>query len=307
MILPAIETFSGMALVYLLACLFTSSINEWIAQTVGRRGAFLDRGLRRLLPEEPVYRRLLHHPLISALYRDQVVRGRPPSYIAPESFALALVDIIHARALAIAGQPLPETPLDQPALRESILRLRPTSPRLAQSLLPILDRAGDDYGLALKGIEGWFSNGMNRVSGWYQARTRTILFCLGLAVAVIGDIDSITLARSFWATPAEWSVVDDLAGRTVAARPGLPDGRQALADLKALKAAGIPLGLTCLDPVALDATNCVQAVRAEFSGGILLKLIGWLLTALAISLGAPFWFQALSRIVPLRAAGPPPS
>jgi hypothetical protein len=35
-------------------------------------------------------------------------------------------------------------------------------------------------------------------------------------------------------------------------------------------------------------------------------LVGWALTVVAISLGAPFWFDALKGLVNLRAAGKPP-
>jgi hypothetical protein len=34
--------------------------------------------------------------------------------------------------------------------------------------------------------------------------------------------------------------------------------------------------------------------------------LGWLLTALAISLGAPFWFDILNKVVSIRAAGKAP-
>jgi hypothetical protein len=37
----------------------------------------------------------------------------------------------------------------------------------------------------------------------------------------------------------------------------------------------------------------------------LMKLFG-LFTALAVSAGAPFWFDALGKLVSLRASGPPP-
>jgi len=38
-----------------------------------------------------------------------------------------------------------------------------------------------------------------------------------------------------------------------------------------------------------------------------LKLVGWLITALAVSLGGPFWFDLLNRLVDLRGAGPRPA
>jgi hypothetical protein len=36
------------------------------------------------------------------------------------------------------------------------------------------------------------------------------------------------------------------------------------------------------------------------------KLLGWALTAFAVSFGAPFWFDALSKLGSLRATGPRP-
>ncbi len=37
------------------------------------------------------------------------------------------------------------------------------------------------------------------------------------------------------------------------------------------------------------------------------KLFGLLITAAAISLGAPFWFDILSKVVNIRAGGPNPA
>ena len=37
------------------------------------------------------------------------------------------------------------------------------------------------------------------------------------------------------------------------------------------------------------------------------KVIGWLITALAISLGSAFWFDLLSKLIKLRGAGTKPN
>jgi hypothetical protein len=39
----------------------------------------------------------------------------------------------------------------------------------------------------------------------------------------------------------------------------------------------------------------------------IIRLIGWLITGIAISLGAPFWFDLLSKFVNIRAAGQKPA
>jgi hypothetical protein len=38
----------------------------------------------------------------------------------------------------------------------------------------------------------------------------------------------------------------------------------------------------------------------------LVQILGWLLTALALSLGAPFWFDMLNKFINLRGAGDKP-
>jgi hypothetical protein len=40
-------------------------------------------------------------------------------------------------------------------------------------------------------------------------------------------------------------------------------------------------------------------------GGVQSAVAGWVLTILAIALGAPFWFDALGRLSRLRASGKP--
>jgi hypothetical protein len=35
-------------------------------------------------------------------------------------------------------------------------------------------------------------------------------------------------------------------------------------------------------------------------------MLGWILTILAVSLGAPFWFDMLNRVVAIRSAGKAP-
>ena len=41
-------------------------------------------------------------------------------------------------------------------------------------------------------------------------------------------------------------------------------------------------------------------------GWVFYKLFGLLISVLAVSLGAPFWFDTLSKFVNLRSAGTPP-
>ena len=44
--------------------------------------------------------------------------------------------------------------------------------------------------------------------------------------------------------------------------------------------------------------------KSSYQKNIFLMIIGWLITALAISLGAPFWFDLLTKFVKFRSTGP---
>ena len=52
--------------------------------------------------------------------------------------------------------------------------------------------------------------------------------------------------------------------------------------------------------------DCLKETKSKspYQHSFFMKLIGWLLTALAISLGAPFWFDLLNKFVKLRESGP---
>ena len=49
-----------------------------------------------------------------------------------------------------------------------------------------------------------------------------------------------------------------------------------------------------------------EANRPSGTGGWAAAGVGWLLTAIAISFGAPFWFDVLGKVSNLRAAGHKP-
>jgi hypothetical protein len=44
----------------------------------------------------------------------------------------------------------------------------------------------------------------------------------------------------------------------------------------------------------------------EYAGWVFYKIFGLMISVLAVSLGAPFWFDTLSKFVNVRSAGTPP-
>jgi hypothetical protein len=305
---------------------------EWLAQYLGLRGAFLRRGLIRLISDDEIYRRVIHHPLVGNLYRDRAARGKPPSYLDPKDFSSALTDVMVARAAVLAGakdhRPRGELTLDD--LRRAAKVLRTNGHPLGNAILPILDRAGGDLQTAQAEIEKWFSSGMDRVTGWYRVRAGKNLFAIALLVAVLANVDTIQIVPSLWKNPelrkemveaAEAAVRDDkVAQMKLSAflkEPPSPESTTRLLEaLRGYESRGLPVGFSCLGDAQRSAPleevfgACMKAARASLDGtNALLKILGWLITAMAVSLGAPYWFDLLSKVVSVRGAGrkPPPA
>ncbi len=59
-------------------------------------------------------------------------------------------------------------------------------------------------------------------------------------------------------------------------------------------------------PGGCNPDNSWPCWAVGYAGAGLLKLLGWFLTVVALSLGAPFWFDLLAFVVNVRAGGTPP-
>jgi hypothetical protein len=171
---------------------------------------------------------------------------------------------------------------------------------------------------------------MERVSGWYKKSTRRLLLLIGLAIAVLCNVDTLQIVTQLASSSSLRKAVADMATDAANAQrigdvplvvnPGevkiAPEHRQELArTLAELEKKGLPIGFSCLSPRKLEAESaalgavihdCWAQTKSQANGSWFLKIIGWLLTALAISVGAPFWFDLLNRLVDLRGSGKKP-
>lgn len=90
----------------------------------------------------------------------------------------------------------------------------------------------------------------------------------------------------------------------------LQDFCQRLNDLNSLKATGIPIGWGGSVTPEIFESKCAPTETCrdiQRVGNALLVVVGWLITAVAASLGAPFWFDLLNKVAKLRASGTRPS
>ena len=145
-------------------------------------------------------------------------------------------------------------------------------------------------------VEAWYTDAMDRIGGWYKRWTQRILLIVAAVLVVAINADTIMLAKRFARDDALRASVVTVAEKSI--HGGDADQAQLLSAASKL---GVPLGWAPDkgDPGA-------QEQLPDTPGGWLLKLTGLLLTVLACSLGAPFWFDTLSKFINVRSAGTPP-
>jgi hypothetical protein len=265
-----LEVVVGLAFVYFLLGVIASHINELIAGVLGWRAADLERGIRTLLADPQLADKVWGHPLITGLSGKA---GRAPSYVPATTFSIALLD-----ALGAGGQ----SPVDGIALRRLVSNLPPSSAR--QALLSLVTASGGKLDQTQTGIADWYNAAMDRVSGIYKRRVLWVTIGVAALLTMFLGVDTVALVTTIWQDQSLRAALSGAAQTQSAS--GLED------TLNTLSQFNLPIGWVVLPQTAF---------------GWFLKVIGLILTTLAVSLGAPFWFDLLKRFTNPRSSGPIPA
>jgi hypothetical protein len=315
--MPALDVAIGMIFLYLLLSLIVTTLQEAIATGLRWRAENLYNAVANLL-EDPALPRewqdlaieVYKHPLVEKLCRSALGSGgdvrtfgarnarRLPSYLPSRTFAIALLDVLrkkssvleatgadsllaHARGVVAA---LPDS-----ALKTSLVLLVNDADSLGVNIQSRADAVGAR-------LEQWFNDTMARASGWYKRRAQGWSFGLGLALAITLNANTFEVATRLWNDSAlRASVV--ASAEALNARGGMPAapelGKKLDQELTTLRDSKLPIGWTA---------PAWERFRAPDGSGLFM-LLGWATTALAVSLGAAFWFDVLGRALQIRGSG----
>lgn len=313
-----IDVGVGIALLFLFMSLIATALREIIENFLKTRSKDLERGITEMLVQPGESSSLVadfyRHPLVAALYKGDYVAGARnlPSYIPRQSFSLALLDIL-ANASA-AGHALSVGELRSELANASV----PNG--VQRVVLTALGTAGQDLALVRAALEDWYDGTMDRVSGWYARRTDRILALIGFGAAVFFNVDAITVAQHLISDKALRMAAVSSAMTIVSAGPSGEGAAATAADefaarAQMLEAIGFPMGWQAdgwyLSPKPQTCRRAVgEGARpgssvCDIRSGWLTAFFGWVITALAIMLGAPFWFDVLNRFMVVRSTVKP--
>ena len=344
----------GLIFTYLILGLMCTTIHEWIAPLFKMRALVLKSGIESLLntvasgSARDLAADFYNHALVKSL----TTKGGQPSYIPAGTFAKALVDILGGKApvpAPIASAPLaavlpmvasPEVarliasqsqsvaPSPIPAINP-LMRVKAEIDNLPESdvknaLGLLLHDADNQLAVFEKSLETWFSEAMDRVSGWYKKRTQIVTALVAALVTIFANADSVTIARKLFVNPTlrDKIVKEASAKNQSAPSPGLTAQESAeLGELTgwsqefmvfhAMKAKSDGKTPAQIDGAASDGSfpglGLLSGTFFPWLWAIApTHIFGWFLTAVAASLGAPFWFDTLNKFMNIRAAGTSP-
>ncbi len=284
----ALELAISMVFVYLLLSLLCTAINEWLAGILALRSKTLEQGIQNLLNDQSgngFAKQIYEHPLIKGLCEQ----GHKPSYIPSRIFALALLDLIAPANAAGTARSLADV--------RSLLG-KVTDPGLQRILLILIDQSGGEINHLRLSLENWFDESMNRVSGWYKKRTHNIIFALACVVTLAANADTIMIVNALSRDATLRASI--VAAAQEAAKQPLPTGNSTTLD-------GVPTLHAQIDalqlPIGWSMSSKDRGGLPRSAGEASMKLLGLVLTVFAVSLGAPFWFDLLNKLVNFRAAG----
>ncbi len=235
-------------------------------------------------------------PFVVALI-EKKMKVSLPSYIPSRTFATALTDVI------APPDPNDPKPRSLEEVRQAIAKL-PDSPT-QQALLSVVANTQKDVAEFQQKVENWFNDSMDRAAGWYKRRSQTILLGIALVITLSLNVDSVKLAQDLWTNPTAAKATADLAERyvsnaTVKTSDDLKKQAQSLVDVgqQLPFAFGWASWLKARETANSQDATKVAAFWAE-------SLVGWIITILALSLGAPFWFDTLNKFMVVRSTVKP--
>ncbi|WP_343744993.1 hypothetical protein [Chitinophaga sp.] len=277
-----------------------------------------------------------HSPFLKKFYQSPSIRylgensaSARPAYISPQIFSQTMVHLLRGT--------LEENQSETAAIRHSLtyntLQLAPDT---IAHLRNLFEDAHYDVDRFRANMETWFNETMTRASGWYRRQTQVWLLILGLGIAAVFNVDSIAIARILMKDknvreqmvrlaasrePSYAAVTDTLTRKNIFHRDS-SYFRQDTSVSMMLKDTALIGVYAILRQDAGDAKNVLGISRdcvTDTTGGKKelrcgfthpyqkngwMVLAGWCITALAISLGAPFWFDLLGRVVKFRNLPP---
>ena len=324
--LKTLDILIGLSVIMLLLSMIVTVITQFVTTALNSRGKHLLHGIADMLQQvhpvvtteiaKKIASAVLSHPLVQGangrlggvIHREELTKlllelasEEGPQQLAPEVMK-SLQDALVANGVCEAGTPdqiKQQIKVTISNIRSLALQLELEHPELtnaARVRIAMLRQAKSQF---LGKINLWFDQTMDRVSDRFTQHARYVTFTTGLLIALAMQLDTAALVsrlstdnalRSALVSQAQSEFAQDQSTKGDG-NPGVrltPTDVQNVRDLMTNNLLGVPQSFS-------DWRGRWTWDRAG------MKVLGILLSALLLSLGAPFWYNALQNLIRLRS------
>lgn len=230
--------------------------------------------------------------------------------------------------------------LDDSKLREALTGLDVKIDRDTLRIFELhLNNSHLNMDIFISRIEGWYEDAMEKVSGWYKRQTQSVLLIIGLVIAIVFNVNIITISRGLSTDKDARNKLVDMAIKSADKYKDDPRVKEIEAEINrnpgnkdSLRKQYDNLALvrTEFDKHQKDAENLL---KGDITNANNLLAIGWgnygekegvqvdfwhkacyilcnfwkgesllayFLFGFGICLGAPFWFDMLQKVIRIR-------
>jgi hypothetical protein len=315
-----LDTVIGLILVFFVISTICSSMFTFISKRLNMRGRLLAGSLEKWLGET-VYEVVMNHPMVreSTIYRkfggQDLEYKYQPDWVDPKYFSQAFADLL-VKAKA-TSDPTKLLPAELSGTVQYFLD------QLDKNVYQNVEELAED-------IEKWFDGRMYNLTELFREYSRVWLAGIAIGVTLFFNLNTIAVSQALWQGPTLRAAVVEAAGSQVSIgasdsnveinTEGIPLGEEGTEDAPSPQASpeeernpvqifqeelnvlDLPVGWTeqeldvfYLPSFLAQTTDADRASMNWFS-----MVMGWILTVLAVMLGAPFWYTVLTNLVSIR-------
>lgn len=214
--------------------------------------------------------------------------------------------------------------LESDALKEAaqtlsgVGQLAGTSKRvreLAEDIQEYIDKTETGMLALQERIEEWFNETMESMKGWYKQHMQFIALLVAAVISIGANADTLTIANTVSTNSALRQQIVEAADSLVqkAETEGAETTEELVNTLEESTAGlELPLGWSEEELIRVFPNRVEDASDIIAESGInneiwwFRKIVGLLITTVALSLGSSFWFDLLNKLVNLRWTGKSP-
>lgn len=252
-----------------------------------------------------------------------------PSYIPPESFAISVLEVIQDQLPAAYKlnvqtetvnsfiEKINTLPFSQGTKQRIIEAAQRLDLKATRASLTGSQETTDGQPLQeiRKEIQSWYAKSIAPSSGVYKRNAKGLSLLIGILMAVVLNINTFNIVdalqnqqvRSAILNRAEQITQDqDLIEKCIKNQTDLtPTQAQDVCTSRAQTMSKQMVASAPSLQIGWQSGDIPKEIQQEVERTKGFSLVGWIISAIAISMGAPFWFDIFSRVMNVRNANKP--